>query len=104
MVDSHVVNFLPDRTERFDSTEPIQLALHQDQMSRPLPYLSKVHERYVPYCAYATLCTTQRVRRPVVSLRDSGWLQSLASRESLRPGDFVDTGKHRLIQGILENF
>ena len=31
----------------------------------------------------------------------SGSLQSLVSRESLRPGDFVDTGENRLIQGIL---
>ena len=29
--------------------EPVQLALHQDQMLRPLPYVSEVHKRYVPY-------------------------------------------------------
>src|SRR6218665_4199996 len=33
--------------------EPVQLALHPDQMSGPLPYVSEVHERYVPYCANA---------------------------------------------------
>ena len=74
----HVANFcrtqLPDMTEQFDSFEPIQLAVHSDQMSRLLSYLSKVYEWYVPYCAYATLCTTQGVRCTVVFLRDSGSL------------------------------
>ena len=46
------------------------------------------------------LCTTQGIRRPVIFLRDSGSLQSLVF---LKPGDFVDTGENRLIQGILGN-
>ena len=80
--------------------EPVLLALHPDQLSRPLPYVSEVHERYVPYCANAILCTTQGIRRPVIFLRDFRSLQSLVSRESLRPGDFVNNGENRLIQGI----
>jgi len=35
-------------------------------------------------------------------LRDSGSLQSLASRESLKPGDFVDTEETRLLFGAAE--
>jgi len=88
-------------SQDFEPVQPIQLALHLDQMSRPLSYVSEVHERYVPYCANAILRTTQRIQRLVVFLRASGSLQSLASRESLKPGNFMDTGENRLIQGIL---
>lgn len=81
-----------------DSVEPMHLVLHPDQMSRPLSYVSEVHERYVPYCAKAMLCKTQRLCRPIVFTRDSGSLQSLSSRESLKSVDFVDTGENRLVQ------
>lgn len=70
-------------------------------MSRPLSYASEVHERYVPYRINPVLCTTQLIRRPVIFLRDSLSLQSLDSRDSLKPGYFVDTGENDLIQEIL---
>ena len=75
----HFANFchtqFPDMTKQIEPIEPVHLALHLDQKSRPLPYVSKIHERYVPYCASVTLCTTQGVRRPVVLRRCNYWLQ-----------------------------
>lgn len=46
--------------------------------------LSKVHDRYAPCCATATLCTNDGIRRDTIFLRDSGSLQSLASEECFR--------------------
>src|SRR6218665_987894 len=39
-------------------------------------------------------------RRDIVYLRDSGSLQTLASKQCFSEGDYVDTSEHRLIQGI----
>src|SRR6218665_1058332 len=49
--------------------------------------LSKVHDSYTPYCATAACYTINGERRDIVYLRDSGSLQTLASKQCFSEGD-----------------
>ena len=59
-----------------------------------------MHDSYTPYCATAIYRTNNGEQRDIVYLRDSGSLQTLASRQCFSEDDYVDTSENRLIQGI----
>jgi len=82
-----------------ESAEPAQLALHPDQCrdrcSMCLRFTRGMYHTVPMHSAGNTTFGSL--------FRDSRSLQSPASRESLKPGEFVDTGENRLNQGILSS-
>lgn len=62
---------------------------------------AKVHVQYLPFCSSGTVKGCDGALRPVVMLRDSGALQSLASSALMHPSEFKDTHEDRLIQGVV---
>src|SRR6218665_3155709 len=86
---------MPYVAPNLDAVHPVGLVTTNQNLSCR-SQLSKVHDSYTPYCATAACYTINGERRA----RDSGSLQTLASKQCFSEGNYVDTSEHRLIQGI----
>src|SRR6218665_4016527 len=96
---SNCQTILPYVAPNLDAAYPVGLVTTNQNLSCR-SRLSKVHDSYTPSCATVIYRTNNGERRDIVYLRDSGSLQTLASKQCFSEGDYVDTSEHRLIQGI----
>lgn len=62
--------------------------------------LDKVHSSFRPFCSKATVGNADKQTKEIICFRDTGWEQTLISKELINPAEYKNAKEFRLIKGI----